>query len=181
MLRLASWAVWTAMAFGLALLVAPGLVNRLRHDPNVELPPVPIELTSKDKDAAERAAVFVEAVVRVVPDVKVSESEISAGCRLTSDRIPVEGVTVSWDIGEGADASVIYVEFEGFADGIFELDPDSDERLAFWLAVGYLRDGAKSSPGRHWVHVREVGAWHPFSASRQVSDFDPEWVMTPPD
>lgn len=177
-----SWVVWLAMAVGWGLILLPGMVKRLRRDPQPRFPPVPLA-QPLGHDGSANSSFFWEAVRSVVPGAVSNPGEEPNEVWVTSSVLTRgEGVVLSWDAwGPTVDAGTFYVyltELGGAA--FFELDVDTDVSEVFWIVVGYLRDGVEHRQGRVWVYVAEVGLWHAYSGSARMSDFEPEWAVQLP-
>jgi hypothetical protein len=170
-----------ANALGWTLILLPGLVKRLRHDPRPTFPPAPLA-EPMGRDGASNAAVFRDAVQAVVPTLVVSDADEPNQLLLKAAPDSGGDILVCWDEPSRADGSgTFYLEFSPLGRGVvYELDMETDLLQAFWIAVSYLREGAVEAKGHAWVHVREAGLWHRYSAARTVSDYDSEWVAAPP-
>jgi hypothetical protein len=170
-----------ANVVGWTLILLPGLVKRLRHDPTPTFPPSPLT-KAMGRDGASNAAVFCDAVQAVVPALVVSAAEEPNQILLKAPPGAGGDILVCWDEPSRADGSGrFYLEFSPRGSGVvYELDRETDLLTAFWISVGYVREGAVEANGYAWVHVTEAGLWHRYSATRAVSDYDPEWVTEPP-
>jgi len=181
--QLLSVVVWHGSAIGWVLILLPGVVKRVRRDPTPAFPPV--RLTQPlGHGGATNVALFCDAIKAIVPEALMSPGEEPNEILLTSPHVSENGLGLTWDdFGPTADRGTFYVDLGELGSGAFyELDVDTDLSSMFWIAVGYLREGPVYRQGHAWIHVREVGMWHPFSAStRRVSDFEPEWVARRPD
>ncbi len=170
-----------ANVVGWTLILLPGVVKRLRHDPTPTFPPI-LLTRAMGRDGASNAAVLCDAVQSVVPAVVVSEAEEPNQILLKAPPGPGGDILVCWDEPSRADGSGrFYLEFSALGSGlVYELDKETDVLSAFWISVGYLREGAVEANGYAWVHVREAVLWHRFSSTRAVSDYEPKWVTETP-
>ncbi len=180
--RALSWVVWLAIAVGWGLILLPGMVKRLRRDPQPHFPLVPLA-QPLGHDGSANASFFWEAVRSVVSGAVSAPGEEPNEVWVTSSALARgEGVVLSWDEwGPTVDAGTFYVDLtELGGEAFYELDVDTDVSEVFWIVVGYLRDGVERRQGRAWVYLAEVGLWHAYSGSVRMSDFDPEWSVQLP-
>lgn len=177
-----SWVVWLAIAVGWGLILLPGMVKRLRRDPQPRFPPVPLA-QPLGHDGSANVSFFREAVRSVVPGAVSTPVEEPNEIWVTSSALARgEGAVLSWDEwGPTGDAGTFYVDLtELGGEAFYELDVDTDVSEVFWIVVGYLRDGVERRQGRVWVYLAEVGLWHAYSGSVRMSDFEPEWAVQLP-
>lgn len=169
-----------AVTIGWISILAPAAVKRLRRDPSPTFPPAP--LPPIGPDAAKNAAAFCDAIRTIIPVSIQPGTEDPAQLVMRSSHEADAAVLLTWDDStRAASPGTFYVELSPLGiDAYYEMDADTDPSLVFWIAVGYLREGAVQAMGHAWIHVKEVDMWHPYSASRSVSDFEPEWATSLP-
>jgi hypothetical protein len=178
--RLLNGAFLVAVIIGWIAILLPAVVKRLRRYPRPTFPPAPLA-RSLGPDGAANAAVIVEAI-RAIVAVSVRSGAEEPSQIVLSPLDTDATVVLSWsDPVRLAGRGTFYLEFSALgSDAVYELDMDTDPSPVFWIAVGYLRDGSVEANGHVWIHVTEVGMWHPYSASSPVGDYEPEWVTSLP-
>lgn len=109
--RALSWVVWLAIAVGWGLILLPGMVKRLRRDPQPHFPPVPLA-QPLGRDGSANASFFWEAVRSVVPGAVSAPGEEPNEVWVTSSVLTRgEGAVLSWDEwGPTVDTGAFYVD-----------------------------------------------------------------------
>ena len=178
--RLLNEAFLQVVTVGWFAILVPTVVNRLRRHPTPTFPPAPLA-QPMGPDGATNAAVILDAIRAIVP-VSVGPGAKEPNQIVLSPLDTDAAVVLTWsDPARSADMGTFYLELAPLgSDAYYELDMDTDPSMAFWIAVGYLREGSVDAKGHAWIHVREVGMWHPYSASSPVGDLEPEWVTSLP-
>ena len=178
--RLLNVAFMLAVTIGWIAILLPAVVKRLRRHPTPAFPPAPLA-QPMGPDGATNAAAISDAVRAIVPASVRSGAEQPN--QIVLSPLDTDGaVVLTWsDPARSAGRGTFYLALSPLgSDAYYELDMDTDPSSVFWIAVGYLREGSVDAKGHAWIHVREVGMWHPCSASSPVGDFEPEWVTSLP-
>lgn len=178
---------WAGIAFailvvgGSAAVLLPAIVKKFRRDPVPAFPPVPLA-GPIGSDSAANVMLLAEAITTAVPGTVLAPTDEPHAMSVRGASGDGCEVTLTADSdGKSSDRGAFWMTLSGMgADGHFDLSADWPVSSAFWLAVGYLREGFVARGGQRWVHVQEVDMWHPLSAERPVSAYQPDWVTTLP-
>lgn len=158
------------------VMVVDSLRSKLRHEPKPHVPEVLGDISDSKLPAEKLAKEYIHKIGQLVPDVTVTKQKDTFLLRSkAADRKAVEMYF---------DHSLLGIDIDGLQTGYWNTAEVEDLDFYFWVAVGFLRNGALVTRTifgrkRYWIKLDELRVWVKMRPEGSISDSDGFYLAPP--